>query len=1300
MTSFSFRISAVVEKCLILTTILLFSFSAALGQAQSSTADLIGTVTDPNGAVVAGATVTVRGLATGLTRNVTAGDSGEYQLLALPPGDYEVTVEAPTFKKTVISPVRLTVGQRAELAVKLEIGAQDIIVNVSGDEVALVETTRTSVANTIDQQRIENLPINERSATGFALTISTVGRDNGRPIGPAPTSGLNIGGQRGRSTQVNVDGSDFTDNSINAARTTVSQEAVQEYQVATNSYSAEFGRATGGVINVVTKRGTNEFTGNVFGFIRDKRIQARNPFSPIDKPDFRRTQFGATLGGPLVKDRMFFFAAYEGRRRDESGFFTSDVSRDLTASASIPVIPGFNPIARTFANLTPAQATFVNNFISQGSQLLAAGQVAQAAQLICAGRAYAFFASSGGTTALNGTNPLTSANDGSACPAITPILPGVIGPRFLLTGAPIPINANAFRPLNDLQRVFPVTERTHYSTVRFDHNINDDNQFTMRFGYNPSKLTGIQVESQNQSLGQNDFSRTGITDIKDYSVSAGLNSILTGNTANEFRFSFGKRQTSFRSQNGAAVAFNISGAAFIGRELFSPVDRSETRFQFIDNFNYVIGDHTLKFGGDFNFVTIPSALFELNFAGLFQFGDFNAANLGFPASAPAFTPVQSYGLGLPQNYIQGFGDPISQISNKPIAFFVQDTWKATRRLTLNYGIRYDVELTKQVAPVGLTDPLSKISLSDADILAAQDVIGVQQGIPRDTNNWAPRFGFAYDVFGTGKTVIRGALGLFYDHPLLAVAFNSDIADATQQQQAVLTAGSPALTTSTNFTIISGGVPTTQTFNSFVLLNSAQVFQGTVCSPASANPICPAGFNTPGLAPTAQYQFGRQRFNDQTFTGLGAVLPFTLPVAKDFQYASATQANLTFEQQIGNNMAFTASYIFVGAHHLPHPTDINAPRTDLQIQNFQRFAGRLPNTGQEAVAGIAIPSGTSTTGVTVGPGTLFTNAYGVTCGVVIPGMIAQCPNGRVVSPAIANFFRPNAPNYFLAQSLSGGAVTKAVLDSQLAGSLRTPGLISPFGAVNAQVSDGNSDYNALNLEFKRRFANNFTFLASYTWSHTIDDSSDLQTLLIPQNPRNNRLERANSLFDQRQRFVFSGVLASPDSWRSSDSGLYRFLSDFTIAPIIELSSGRPFNIITNVDANNDQSSSTDRPRVLSDGTLCVPGEAGCGTIFENDPALGGAVTFATGNLGRNMGITHGYASFDLRVARSIRFGERARLELIAEGFNLFNRFNEASASPNYRDVNAFGQRDKKGRYYSISTAAYDPRQFQFGAKLHF
>jgi len=271
---------------------------------------------------------------------------------------------------------------------------------------------------------------------------------------------------------------------------------------------------------------------------------------------------------------------------------------------------------------------------------------------------------------------------------------------------------------------------------------------------------------------------------------------------------------------------------------------------------------------------------------------------------------------------------------------------------------------------------------------------------------------------------------------------------------------------------------------------------------------------------------------------------------------------------------------------------------------------------------------------------------------------------------------------LAQAASGGLVTKAVLDSQLGGTLRTPGIISPFGSVNAQISNGNSSYNAMNVELKRRFANNLTFLAAYTWAHSIDDSSDLQTLLIAQDVNRFELERSDSLFDQRHRFVFSGVLSSPEGWRRADGWSKRMLANFTIAPIIELSSGRPFNIITNVDTNNDQSTSTDRPSVLADGTLVRPG------------------AFQIGNLGRNRGITHSYASVDLRVSRAFYFSERVRMDLIAEGFNLLNRFNEAAASPLFTDVNAYGERDSGGRYFSRPTAAYDQRQFQFGLKLSF
>ncbi|MBA3247574.1 MAG: TonB-dependent receptor, partial [Pyrinomonadaceae bacterium] len=678
-------------------------------------------------------------------------------------------------------------------------------------------------------------------ATGFALTISTVGRDNGRPIGPAPSSGLNIGGQRGRSTQVNVDGADFTDNSVNAARSTVSQEAVQEYQVATNSYAPEFGRATGGVVNVVTKGGTNEFSGNLFGFIRHKSIQARNAFAPIinndpdEKPPFTRAQYGATLGGPLDRDRTFFFFAFEQRRRQESGFFTTDVTQNLTSSVTIP-IPGL-PV-QTFRNITAAQAGYINGLLATGNP-----------QAIGAAVQYAYLASSGGSTALNGTNPLIST--GGAIGAGQ-----VIGSRFLITGTPVPVSSIAFRPLTQLQEVFPISEDTTFSSFRLDHQITAGNQLTMRFGYNPSEVTGIQVESQNQSLGQNDFSRTGIQTLKDSSFVTTLNSVLSDTVVNEARFSFGKRKATFRSQNGDAVSFNISDTAFIGRELFSPVIRTENRYQYTDNVSVVAGNHNFKFGGDANFISID-ATFELNFAGLFNFGEFTPTLLGaFPGAVPNFTPVQSYGLGLPSVYIQGFGDPVSGLKNRPFALFAQDSWKVRPNLTFNYGVRYDYEQTDQIAPVGFRDPLSGITLSAADIQNAQDALGVQQGFPRDTNNFAPRFGFAYDIANDGKTVIRGAIGLFYDHPLLAAAFNSDIADAAQQQQFVAIFNNPAPTT---------------------LLNAAQIFQGTVCT-GQGSPVCPPGFRTPGVAASANYQFGRQRFDDQTFPGFGTILPFTLPVS--------------------------------------------------------------------------------------------------------------------------------------------------------------------------------------------------------------------------------------------------------------------------------------------------------------------------------------------------------------------------------------------------------------------------------------
>jgi len=1260
--------------------------ASVIGQSSVASADLNGTVTDPAGAVVAGATVTARGVGTGVTRVATSDAEGNFSMISLPPGEYGITAEASGFKRTVLSGVRLTVGQSAELTVKLEVGAADVTVNVSGDDVQLLETTKTTVSNTIEQVRIANLPINERSATGFALTISTVGRDNGRPVGPAPTSGLNIGGQRGRSTLVQVDGADFTDNSINAARSTVSQEAVQEYQVTTNSYLPEFGRATGGIVNVVTKRGTANFDGNVFGFIRHKSIQSRNAFAPIidgdpnKKPPYTRAQYGGTLGGPLsTDDRTFFFGSFEQRRRQESGFFTGDIIGGATASASLPVIPGLNPSARTFTGLTAAQAAYINGLVASGVPLLTNADPAiraQGAQLICLSRTYFFFASSGTQTALNGFNTFVSPNDGSICPPITPVGPGqTIGPRFILSGAPVPLTRNAngqyvaFRPLAQLQRIFPIAEKTTFSSLRIDHAFSQNNQMNLRLGYNPSTINGIQDESQNQTLGQNDYSRTGIQDIEDVSFGASLTTVVSANKINDFYYNFGRRVAKFDSQI-PSVAHQIAGTGFIGSNPFSPVDRTEKRHQIRDNFTLSSGNHLFKFGADFNFIN-GNAEFELNFPALFNFSQqaggslvpgCDAASIPQAQRCPGFTPIQAYGLGFPSVFIQGFGNPQSTLQNKPIAFFGQDTWRITPRFSINYGVRYDYEFTQQYAPSPFTDPLTGITLTAADVQVAQDALNVTQGFPRDKNNIAPRLGFAWDLGGNGKTVIRAAIGRFFDHPLLAVAFNSNIADGSQQQQATLLP-------------IGGPSPTG-------LLNAFQVFHGTVCGvQGSLAAICGSSV-TQAIAPSAIYQYGFQRFDPSRFTGFGPILPFTLHVGKDFEYPDAIQGNFAIERLIGNDMSVSASYITVQAKHLAHPQDVNNVNHANLIENFRRFAGRAPNSLTEA-AFFSLPT-TCAPPAVCPPG--FT--------VLVPGFVGVNGLGqRVVSPIAADFFRRLGPNYFFVRALTG--LTKAQFDPLLAGTTRTPGPLNPYSDVNAQLSDGNSSYNAMNLEMKKRFSTNMQFLASYTWSHSIDDSSDLQTLLKPQDNTNFRAERADSLFDQRHRFVFSGVMSSPDSWRSA-GGFRSFLSGFTFAPIVEVASGRPFNIIAPGDANGDFQSTNERPFVLSDGRLCRGGNSVNAT---NDPAcvLGFPIN---GSLGRNGGITHGYFSVDARLTRRIRIGEGASIDLIAEGFNLFNRFNEAGGNPFYTVVNGFNQRAGNGKYYSQPTSAFDPRQFQFGAKVTF
>src|SRR5246500_561177 len=333
--------------CAIILCVLVLS-CAVRGAAQVNTATLSGTVTDPQGLAVRGAKVTVSNAATGAERTIAADDEGRYILIGLVPGRYKISVDGgANFSVFQSDSIVVTVGQDAVFNPRLELRGMTQTVTVT-TETAPIETSKTEVSQTVEQRRIENLPINGRGYINFTLTNSQTTRDVSPTIGPAPNSGLNINGARARSNMVSVDGADAVDNSVNGIRATVSQEAVQEFQLILSNYNAEYGRATGGVINIVTKSGANEIHGDLFGYFRNKAFQARNAFSgQIDpttgvldpvKQAYTRTQSGFTLGGPLKKDKTFYFLSYEYTQREESGLSSISLGNYGLTGGSVPCI--------------------------------------------------------------------------------------------------------------------------------------------------------------------------------------------------------------------------------------------------------------------------------------------------------------------------------------------------------------------------------------------------------------------------------------------------------------------------------------------------------------------------------------------------------------------------------------------------------------------------------------------------------------------------------------------------------------------------------------------------------------------------------------------------------------------------------------------------------------------------------------------------------------------------------------------------------------------------------------------------
>ena len=676
--------------------LLRFSLSALLllglsmvAMAQSTVDGAIGgIVKDPNGAVVTGATVTVRNEGTNQASTATTDGEGRFRIVQLQPGRYTVTVTASGFGVSTQPAVVVEVGRVTTLELPLAISGAEETVQVTS-EAPVITTTQQDFSTNINQTSINELPINGRRWSNFAILTP----------GATPDGNFGLISFRGISGLLNNSTIDGGDNnqaffSEERGRTrigySISQSAIREFQVNTSNYSAEYGRAAGGVVNAVTKSGTNEFHGDLFYYQRNNRWGARNPLATQQvalpgggfdivgiKPEDVRHQFGGAVGGPIVRDRLFFFFSYDEQRRNFPG---------LGIFSNPNFLNTVNRATLTARGLSNAQIDTGLNFL----------------------------ASTTGTVPRRG-------------------------------------NQRLFLP-------------------KIDWRINENNTFTA--SYNRLRWespSGIQTQATN-TRGRASF---GDDFVEIDSLNLRLASTLSPTVLNEARFQFGIdnefqfSQPPLPGEPTTALGGTRSPSVFItgGLEFGTPtfLERvafpNERRWQFADTMTISHGRHTLKFGGDVNFVR--DEIDNLRFsAGAYSYNNINDflidyANFRFslPTTVLCATSTRVRGRCYTSNYQQGFGTGFSEFTTTDYNFFIQDDVRVTPRLTVNLGLRYEYQR--------LPDPQIP---NPAVPLTAQ--------LPSDTNNFGPRIGFAYDLTGDGRTSVRGGYGIYYGRIVNATISNA------------------------------------------------------------------------------------------------------------------------------------------------------------------------------------------------------------------------------------------------------------------------------------------------------------------------------------------------------------------------------------------------------------------------------------------------------------------------------------------------------------------------------------------------
>ena len=685
--------------------IVLFATGTLLAQGGTGASGTIrGTVTDPTGAAVSKASVTVNQPDKAIHRTASINDAGQYLVTGLPPGVYSVTAEMAGFQTITYNNVVVTVGQQVVLDVKLPLATVKNEVSVSA-EIPLVDVARSSQSDTLQQHQIDNLPINKRDYLTFTQLTPGVSDSshlvdsNDFRVKQTPQSNISIYGSNGRGNSVTVDGGEYNDDA-GGVRLNLGQDAVQEFQINRSNYAPELGSASGASINIVSRSGTNNIHMTVFGFFRNDLFDAQDPFNrnsalpvganplvgnnlqAIGQPnnaDLSRQQYGASIGFPLVKDKTFMFVSYEGLRRDEQ-----HATVLLTDSSIFGPGVGENAIINGLAALP-----------GNPSVPCLTGQPALPA-VTCAGILRNILSIGNGPT----SSPLS---------------------RFLV---------NQFESNSGL---FRFGQLENLGSARLDHKINDKNNLFMKFS------AGRDDEEDPNLDALTAFSRGETLNFQDNTAAASWYHIFSPSRQNEVRYQFNYSRTDVTTNDAGGPGLDILGFGSFDRNIFLPNHTRMVRNEVADNYSWIVGHHAMKMG--VNVLTRGDRSESHTFmAGRFVFGSLPGGVLspclqvpaacGLTAPPAVLNALQSANLGLPQFYQQGFGDPTVESTNPYVAGYWQDTWSIRHNLSLTYGLRYEFD--------GRNEPLNTYP-----------------------KNFAPRASFAWDPFSNQKTVVRGGYGIFY-----------------------------------------------------------------------------------------------------------------------------------------------------------------------------------------------------------------------------------------------------------------------------------------------------------------------------------------------------------------------------------------------------------------------------------------------------------------------------------------------------------------------------------------------------------